>query len=47
MAIKFTKHALHVIKRPKIEKTEINTALDSPNKMTQDKFGIFIAQKII
>ena len=47
MAIKFTKHALHVIKLRKIKKAEINNALDNPDKITQDKFGNHIAQKKI
>lgn len=45
MAIIFTKHALQQMKFRKINKVEINTTLNSPDKTSQDKFGNFIAQK--
>jgi len=47
MAIKFTKHALHVIKLRKIETEEIYDALYNPDKITEDKLGNTIAQKKI
>ena len=45
MVIQFTKHALKQIKLRKIEKAEINDALNNPDNVLQDKFGNFIAQK--
>ncbi len=45
MAIIFTRHALQQMKFRKINKVEINTTLNNPDKTSRDKFGNFIAQK--
>lgn len=45
MVIKFTKHALKQIRLRKITKNEVFSTLNTPDKLSQDKFGNFIAQK--
>jgi len=45
MAIIFTRHALQQMRFRKINKVEINTTLNNPDKTSRDKFGNFIAQK--
>lgn len=45
MVIKFTKHALQQIKLREIDKTKIITTIDSPDKLTRDKYENRIAQK--
>jgi len=46
MAIIFTKHALQQVKSRKLDKTEIITTLNSPDKQTEDDQGNLIAQKV-
>ncbi len=45
MVIKFTKHALKQIRLRKITKPEVFSALNIPDKLSQDKSGNSIAQK--
>ena len=45
MAIIFTRHALQQMKFRNINKNEVNSTLNNPDKTSQDKFGNFIAQK--
>jgi len=45
MVIQFTKHALKQIKIRKLEKADINTTLNNPDKIIEDRFQNFIAQK--
>lgn len=45
MRIIFTKHALEQIKIRKIDKIEIISTLNNPDKIVNDKFGNYIAQK--
>ena len=47
MSIEFTKHALERIKARNIDKNEILTTLNNPEKIIKDKSGLCIAQKKI
>lgn len=47
MLIRFTKHALERISARNIDKSEILSAINQPDNIKQDEFGIFIAQKKI
>ncbi len=45
MVIIFTKHALQQIKLREIDRTKIIITMNSPDKLTQDRYGNNIAQK--
>ena len=45
MVIKITKHALKQIRFRNINKNEVFTTLNTPDKLSHDKFGNLIAQK--
>ncbi len=47
MSIKFTKHALHRIKKRKISKDEILDTINNPDLLKKDLYGNSVAQKII
>ncbi len=47
MLITYTKHALEQMKNRKISNHEVKDTLNNPIRIIHDKFGNFIAQKLV